>query len=234
MKTTLRLASALIAACTLALGASAQTMDAKKTKINDIKKSSDYLYCDVTMADRGEALATVEEMLEQTVNEYVAQQKKRFQSSESIVTLNRNYCIDTLSMKRGNMFRAFAYVKKNDILGGKNVTVNGNRQQAQSSQPQPALSPARQAVYGRLKALERFDQLEAAVKELQSRGHVADYGKYAQVDNPEKYVLVIYDREGRLRAILSDGAQRTNLRTGQSDTVANYAGCGAIALRVKD
>jgi hypothetical protein len=45
-------------------------------------------------------------------------------------------------------------------------------------------------------------------------------------------VLVIYNRNGDIEAVLSEGSQRTNLATGQIDNISNYKERGAIGVMI--
>ena len=71
------------------------------------------------------------------------------------------------------------------------------------------------------------------VKQLKAEGKIEDYGRYASLDDPDECYLIIYNREGKVVAILTPGPDRLNVKTNQPDGVANYSGCGAIGIEVE-
>ena len=70
------------------------------------------------------------------------------------------------------------------------------------------------------------------VKQMTADGRIKDYARYASLVNPDKCYLVIYNREGKVVAVLTPGPDRRNVKTGQADGVKNYSGCGAIGLEL--
>ena len=76
-------------------------------------------------------------------------------------------------------------------------------------------------------------QLSTLLKNLKAEGKVSDYRKLNDLTSPETYVIAIFSKEGVIRAILSEGAERTNLKTGRPDQISNYKGNGAIGIKIK-
>ena len=66
---------------------------------------------------------------------------------------------------------------------------------------------------------------------MKIEGKVLEYARYAKLSQPEDYVLIIYNQQGEVEAILSEGTERVNFRTNVSDGVANYRGRGAIGVK---
>lgn len=110
----------LLVLCSIA--ALAQNAEEQKKKIASIKKSNSYIYAEVTTTDQQQAIDLATDMLHKNVNEWAAK-KKQFAGSTKIVTVNTNYSVDQVTMPRANMFRAFMYVKKTDIIPADNVEV---------------------------------------------------------------------------------------------------------------
>ncbi len=232
----------------MAVTTSAQSVDEQKKKINSIKKSKAYLYAEITTNDRQSALDLSEDMLNQEINKYVADQKK-LRKSANIILRNRQEVMETISLPRGNMFRAFKYVKKSDIIAADNVDVRTNTpvidnqgntttvtKTVASTVPtvQPAVSAKRMETISRLLSVQKFTELPKVLKELKQEGRIGQYAKMKDLSDPEKNVLLIYNREGNIEAVLSEGAQRTNLRTNQPDSEKNYPGRGAFGVTVND
>ena len=229
----------------LVTGLFAQTIDEQKKKINSVKKSSAYLYAEITTNDQQTALDMAEDMLNQEINKYVAEQKK-LRNAPNIVLRNRQEVMESIALPRGNMFRAFKYVKKSDIIAADNVEVRRNNAttdaegnttvttQTVASTSLPAMSAKRTETIQRLLGVTKFTELPQTLKQLKQEGRIGEYAKYKELKQPERYVLIIYNKEGNIEGLLSDGAARTNLRTQQSDDVKNYPGRGAFGVIVND
>lgn len=236
-----------IAALLLAfvVSAFAQSTEDQKKLINSIKKDKSFLYAEITTNDQQTALDLAEDMLNQEINKYVAEQKK-LRNAANIVLRNRQEAMETVSLPRGNMFRAFKYVKKSDIIAADNVEVRtntatvdeqgntANATQVVASTVQPAASARRTETISQLLAVQKFTDLPLVLKKLKSEGRIGQYAKMKELTNPEKSVLLIYNREGLIEAVLSEGPQRINQRTRQADTEKNYPGRGAFGVVVND
>lgn len=230
-----------------AVAAFAQTAEEQKKKINSIKKDKAYLYAEITTDNQQSALDLAEDMLNQEINKYVAEQKK-LRSAQNILLRNTQEIMESISLPRGNMFRAFKFVKKSDIMAADNAEVRVNTQPADtqgnkasgattlksSVQTVTTESAKRNETIARLLAVSKFADLSAVFKQLKQEGRIGQYAKIKELTNPEQFVLVIYNREGNIEAVLSEGSARTNLRTGQADNVSNYPGRGAIGVKVNN
>lgn len=224
-------------ACMLLAGVlmlSAQTIEEQKKKINSIKKDKSYLYAEITTNDRQTALDMVEDMLNQQINEYVATQKK-LNKKAKVLSLNRKSVCESMSMPRGNMFRAFIYVKKSDIIGVDDVVEVVKKTVPTEAEAQPApVSERRKETVAKLLQLQRFSELEPCLRQLKQEGRISSFDKYKELADASQYVLIVYNREGVIEALLSEGSSRTNLRSGQPDDVSNYKGRGAFGVKIED
>ena len=79
--------------------------------------------------------------------------------------------------------------------------------------------------------LKLYDEVKPCLDAMKSEGNVLEYARYAKLSQPENYVLIIYNQQGEVEAILSDGAERVNLKTNLPDGVSNYSGRGAIGVK---
>lgn len=213
----------------VSLSVMAQNEEAQKKEINRVKlHPGQYLYAEVVAADLQDALNLAEELLQKRIGEYVAE-KKNLGQGGSVVALDTKSHWETISMARGtNMFRAFMYVKKSDIIPAENATL---------IEPMKAVARPlnkREETIDRLLELKQFSEVDACIKQLKQEGRITEYGKIKNLTNLESYVLLIYNREGEIEAVLSDGTQRKNLRTKQDDSTNNYKGRGAIGVKVAD
>lgn len=220
-----------ITLCLLALtAAQAGPTDDVKKEINKIKKSSQYIYAESTAPTEEDARAYAEERLFDEVNKWVSTQKK-MKGSANLVVNNRKELWTTLSMPRGtNMYRYFIYVKKKDIIPTDNAVVIANESRpAVEEKLQPVLPEAVNLLAG----ITDYYAMAEKVKQLKAEGKIEDYGRYASLDDPDECYLIIYNREGKVVAILTPGPDRLNVKTNQPDGVANYSGCGAIGIEVE-
>lgn len=210
----------------------AQSNEEAKKEINRIKKNSRlYIYADVTAATTDEAANLAEEQLYDEINKWVAT-KKKLRNSANIVVNNKKELWATVNMPRGNMYRSFIYVKRNDILPADNVEVISNNPISE-----PLISTVEiilPEVVQIIVDCTEYNEMAAKVKQMKVQGKILDYNRYGQLSDPEQYYLAIYNTAGKVVAVLSPGEERQNVKTGEVDSVANYSGCGAIGFRISN
>lgn len=204
-------------------------VDEVKGQINKIKKSSQYIYAESTAPTEADARHYAEEKLYEEINAWVATQKK-LNNSANLLVSNRKELWTTLSMPRGNnMFRSFIYIKKSDITATDNAVVIAN-------QNRPAMEEKLQSklpeAVGAIAACVQYSVMAEKMKELKAQGKIKSYDRYASLANPDNCYLVIYNREGKVVAVLTPGKERRNVKTNQPDGVVNYSGCGAIGFEI--
>lgn len=110
----------------------AQSLDEKKAFINSIKKDTLYLSADQVGESEEVAINLADGKLLAQINEWVAEQKKVF-PSQMITSNSHEEMFQTVTMPRGNLFRAFRYVKKSELLAA--VTKVDNAAPAAKEQP---------------------------------------------------------------------------------------------------
>lgn len=225
-----RLLFVLAALLVFAFAKADNSNDIKK-KINSIKKNSQYLYAEATAPTEDEAYDIAEEMLYEEVNEWAAT-KKKLQNSVNIAINNKQSLWTTISLPRGNMFRSFIYVKKSDILPVENSDIinNTNIQPSEVTALQSSIEKILPKTVETLAECTEYSDFVSKVKQFKTEGKLRSYARYAQLDNPEACYLAIYNKDGKIVAILSPGNERHNINTGNPDSVANYSGCGAIGF----
>ena len=175
-----------------------------KKRIGEIKKSGLYAYADATGNSKQEALDAAEEKLYANINALVAKASKVDEQTKT----NEVYNVEKIEIPRANMFRAFLYVKLSDIIA-------------------PSLTPVE-----RILTFETFDEMKTQLADMKEQGLVISYGKYQELATPEEYMLIIFDAEGRVRAVLSEGKERTNMKTKAPDSISNYKGTGCVGVKV--
>jgi len=221
-----------------------QSVEEQKKKIASIKKSSNYIYAEVTTTSQQQAIDLATDMLHNNVNEWAAK-KKKFAGSTKIVTTNTNYTIEQITMPRANMYRAFMYVKKSDIIPADNVEVRDTPVEvatAKESKPKeakvtPISNSNRDYVVSQLLLIKNTGQLSAKLKELETTGKIIEYDNMKGLNeknrNKAEYIMVVFNKEGNVEAILSEGENRVNLLTSAPDQLTNYKGRGAIGVKVR-
>lgn len=247
------------------LSAGAQENQAElKSKVNEIKKSPDYIYAEATRETAEEAKSAAEEQLYNNINIWVAHEKN-LRGAKHVVVAQTKSDYEEFQLQRGNMTRAFLYVKKSDIIAGDNVRVldvnplkEGEAKDDKAQQPadpQPSLEDAIEGTVPAQKTAEEPQPAKPAVeisplvkelaniatiqafgtrlKELKAQGKVGVYGKYKELPDPDNCLLVVYNRQGTIEAVLTAGAQRYNATTALPDALANYPGCAAIGFTLK-
>lgn len=217
----------------LTICANGNENDEVKKKINSIKKNTTvYIYGEATAETEEEARGLAEEILYSEINAWVAN-KKKLQNSKNIVVNNLNELRTSMTLPRGNMFRAFIYVKKSDILPAENTTVLENTAAAPEINSLGSAEQVMPEVVKVISSCTEYTDMVAHVKQYKAKGVIIDYGRYASLDNPDNYYLAIYNTAGKVVAVLSPGAERKNVKTNKADGVVNYSGCGAIGFKLK-
>lgn len=227
------------------LSAGAQENQAElKSKVNEIKKSPDYIYAETTRETAEEAKSAAEEQLYNNINIWVAQEKK-LRGAKQVIVAQSKADYEEYQLQRGNLVRAFLYVKKSDIIAVDNVRVlnvnplkEDEAKEDEAQQPAADPQPATPAVeisplVKELAGIATIQAFGTRIKELKAQGKVGVYGKYKELSDPDNCLLVVYNRQGTIEAVLTAGAQRYNAATALPDAIANYPGCAAIGFTLK-
>lgn len=215
------------------IGSMADDVESVKKQINGIKKDSQYIYADVTASTIEDAKDLAEEALYANINEWATNQKKLGNSVSTVKPHEEKWV--SLAIPRGNMFRSFIYVKKSDLLPSGNAEATSVASVASNASAAPSSADAPvPALVKDIAACVKYDELAAKITHLKEEGKISKYGRYASLDNPQDYYLAVYNREGKIVAVLSSGSSRINVRTGQADSEKNYKGCGAIGFKINN
>lgn len=102
----------IIILLTVVLTASA--LDKQQAKVNDIKKNKEYLYSEATMPTQEEAASIAYEQIQHEVLSWAASRVSRPIDNVSLKDINN--LVDTFVLRRADMYRVFAYVKKNELV----------------------------------------------------------------------------------------------------------------------
>ena len=89
-------------------------LDKRQEKINSIKKSRAYLYSDMTMSTLEDALSQAFGELQQEIFIWATDRTEKKPGDVSPTAINQ--CVDTIMVRRADMYRVFAYVKKTKLV----------------------------------------------------------------------------------------------------------------------
>lgn len=203
--------------------------------INGIKMSDGYIYAEATSAEWREASDNATDILRIKVEDWLSDNGSEA-DVEGIMEGKK-----VIRARRSELYRAFIYVQKPDMPAKQHIVSAKQQDRADTSETVTAAETSAEPVGdGHLTTDERkmlevllFSQIEPFISSLRGKNVIRDYGKYSTLPEGNCY-LFVYDRAGEVvAAIRKEGASQTNLKTGETDDVSSYKGCGAIWFRMK-
>lgn len=233
--------SIMVACCMMMLtAAQAQTVEEQKKTIATVKRSSEYVYAEATCETADEAYKTAMANFRKKTNGRAGQPTR-------------------IQLKRGNMTRVFLYTRRSEqtAQGSMGTTPPNNtaarsgtqttvivktapsHTQVVSREPvntqgnTPLNNNSRDAAIAELCSIQTLGELKTTLNRMQAESKVASYASYSKLATPENFILVIYDAQGTVKAVLSEGRERTNLKTKVTDSIRNYKGMGAVGVKLK-
>ena len=227
----------------------AQTVAEVNKSINKVKRDTMYIYAESTTKDLNEAYTNARAILEMQVGEWVQKQHPSDGIELCIVKAKEHFM--QLDTRRGELYRAFVYVKKSDIMpvsDKSEVTVFEVAPSTRQSQVEvaPAIIVTEEALKEekaivqltseeiQMKQVKSFYEVEPYIKGLKSKGKLNGYGKYATMPQGQDCHLFVYDKQGNISALIrKSGNLQYNLNTLKEDNVKNYKNCGAIWFQLK-
>lgn len=228
----------------------AQTAADVVKNINMIKRDTMYIYAESTTKDLSEAYNNARAILEMKVGDWVRAQHPSEGIEVCIVKAKEH--LMQLDTRRGELYRAFVYVRKTDIMpvaDKSEVTVFEVAPVTQTDKIKPAsaiiveeeapAAPKEQVLElttdeKQMRQVRSFYEVEPYIKGLKSKNKIKAYGKYATMPSEEDCHLFVYDKQGNITALLrKSGSTQYNLNTLKEDNVQNYKNCGAIWFQLK-
>ena len=91
----------------------ANALDIRQQNINRIKKSKAFLYSDVTMKTQEDAVSHAYEQIQVEIMNWASERSKKKLSNISVIELNK--IVDTIMVRRAEMYRVVAYVRKSKV-----------------------------------------------------------------------------------------------------------------------
>lgn len=233
----------------LVSSSNAQTAAEVNKSINKVKRDSMYIYAESTTKDLSEAYSNARAILEMQVGEWV--QKQHPSEGIELCIVKAKEHIMQLDTRRGELYRAFVYVKKSDIMpvaDKSEVTVFEVAPMVESSQADvaPAIIVTEEAPKQekpiieltpeekQMKQVKSFYEVEPYINGLKGKGKLQGYGKYATMPKGQDCHLFVYDKQGNISALIrKSGVVQYNLNTLKEDNIKNYKNCGAIWFQLK-
>lgn len=233
------------------LSVNAQSVADVTKNINKVKRDTMYIYAESTTKELSEAYNNARALLEVQVGDWVRKQHPS-ENIEVCIVKAKDHLMQ-FDTRRGELYRAFVYVKKSDIMpvaDKSEVTVFevAPAKQPDAVKPAPAIivteeepvkheTPALELTSEekQMRLIRSFYDVEPYINGLKSKGKLKNYGKYATMPENEDCHLFVYDKQGNISALIrKSGSAQYNLNTLKEDNVKNYKNCGAIWFQLKD
>ena len=183
-------------------------------KINEIKSQTDtYYWNEYTHPDADTAVVNAYKRVLITISCYQDEEP----SADELIPKMKH-----IKMKRGNLTRVFAYIKKSDI-GHENITPTNSLSIV--TQPlQPAFVP--DAFVQIILQKKEFFNVYDYLKEMKAQGQILQFGPLKEVEDYSSLELILFDMQSKeVLTLLSPAIQgdvRTNLTTGTEYSLDNY------------
>ena len=213
-------------------------------QIGRIKRDANFIYAEATMKNQKEALAGAKAILEVKVSDWIHQETT--ENVDVCIAKAKEHCFELQTM-RGDYYRAFVYVNKQDILpvtDKKEVVVfqvdnstskDSSAEVISEDSPSPSVEVITlTADEEKMKSITSFYEITPYIESLKKEGRLDTYGKYSTMPQDGKCHLFVYDKQGKVVAALrKTGGYVLNIATLRGDNIKNYNECGAIWLRIK-
>lgn len=216
-------------------------------KMNSIKRNTQYLYAEATMATAAEAYDVANDLLLIQIKEY-ADSKKAFRDKDILIRDIQGQQ-DSLQIRRGDMVKVFLYVKKSNILNVENVTLVENAsatkkeetanavkiennieavtqvgREATVADPSLKLTAAwQQAVVDQLLSCGGYSEARSLLTRLKAEFKIKKTGPMETCKNPAEVFLLV-GKDSAVVTVLGPGStSRTDFRS-LCKTSDNYNG----------
>lgn len=213
--------------------------------INAIKKSPDFLSAEATMKTADEAAIVARDLLRDEIIRWTTEELKS--PIDSVEAQRFSEKADTMTTQRVDMMRVLVYIDKASVeepiptlasepeAASDHTLLSDSARQIILQRFAPKKAVLSQGVIRKMMRARNFFELKDVMEPLKKSGEIIDYGKYATAKNPALCYLIVYDPAGNLVAWLGKGDEkRKNLKTGKSESIRDYRGCGAIWFTINE
>lgn len=230
------------------ISVNAQTTAEVAQSINKIKRDTMYIYAEATCNNLDTANLNARILLEMKVGDWVREQHPNEGIEVCIVKAKEHFV--QLETRRGNLYRAFVYVRKNDILPVSDksevavfeVQPDSTRTSmipeniisedapVENTNPTVILSVDEKLMV----SIKNLSELNTFVGGMRDTQRLNGYGKYSTMPKDKECHIFVCDKQGAVIARFRHQSDNTciNLSTLQPDSVENYQ-YGAIWFQLK-
>jgi len=211
-------------------------------QINDIKLRPDmYIYAESTCSNWNEALNNAKYLL---TEEIISWAKGMGDTTENCLAKTQSHIVEFKNM-RGHLYRAFVYVKTEDIapyitIASTNTTDKDSAQfrsdnllesnHSMGDIKKITLSPIERDML----EIKDAENIEAFIRWLKDSDRLDSYGSYKNIHEQDSCYVFVHNKEREIAAHLKRAyGDYLNLNTGKVDDISNYKGCGAIWFKIK-
>ena len=183
-------------------------------RINEIKSQTDtYYWNEYTHPDADTAVVKAYKRVLITISGNQDEEP----SAEELIPKMKH-----IKMKRGNLTRAFAYIKKSDVGHGSIASVANSSMVAAPTQP--AFVP--DAFVQKILQKKEFFKIYDFLKEMKAQGQILQFGPLKDVEDFSSLELILFDMQSKevitlMSPVIREDI-RTNLTTGAEDSLNNY------------
>ena len=215
-----------------------------KSQINKIKRSTQYLSAEATMATEEEALKLARELLVAEINDWVASKRKGAEVKQ-VVLQDINSCAQQMDMKRGIKTRAFVYVKKKDIvlIYGEGQIMLNDEESGVDLQPLSEITTPLQndaevdenidgkkvdsSSLDMILSARTMNDMKSVFATLKNEGKI-NYGNYSPQTILEDCYLLFYTRDGIIKSVVrKSGGKYIGAKDKKVRNLSDFSGCGA-------
>lgn len=227
----------------------------EQVRINNIKKSLDFIYATGTsMNSANEASSNAKELLSLEIEQWLKENNKGTHIGYVAKAVNN---VSEIETKKGNLFRVFVYVKKDDILpyGDEDdilmVTIANDSVPktmdtlpilTRNTETQPNNSPNKMSdqpsnttfvptlAEKEIQAIRHLSEINTFIAKGSKEGTIKAYGKYdSNTRLFSKTYFFLINKDGNVIAHLKkEGNNILNLESGKEDSIENHGRCGVI------
>ncbi len=237
-----KLYSTLLVLALSASSLSAQTYTSKD--FNNIKRSKEYFYYDITLENEEKAKEAANINLAKLINDYCVE------NSITNVKVSENELknVQYMKMDKNGLVRILAYVERATYIGKETPKVQEPMKTAEVSLP-PSKAPSvetaalaknesasslvkwQQEVLQGLCGITSAEKMMMRLSELQNQYKVKRFGLKADCRNEAQSFWVVYDSGKNVTAILGSGTtERYNFLKGVNDNLESYTSQGMNAI----
>lgn len=189
-----------------------------KEKISEVKQSEDeFIYADQTCTTSEQALKRANEIMMKELQNYFQLIGIDFETVKDKVADN----MVTITMQRGDQFRAFVYIDKSFL--------------DEKEQPQ-VVQKQNDGIFSPMATMTSRLQVYDYVNRLQNEGNPVVFVNQPKGNEMDKMYLILYKRGGTIEVILTPmdaEGTRHDLASGKPDSVENHPNTSINGIKIE-